>query len=284
MPVSLQINWKKMGKIDNGHAQLPVVKMLDDGTARIYVTDRSPENISFIRTIDFDLSSKTIVSRDVFARGTQNSFDEDGVMTSCLSGGNLYYTAWKKLPHKKYKHSIAMIDIDSRIKSLVIDSTELDNYLCSSPFIVCHNDEKRMWFISGRDCGGWTDYGPMYTIRHAISRDGINWEQQPIEFKRKDNEVFARPFVLFENGLWKMWYSFLFLEKSKCYRIGYAESSDGISWTRLDHLAGLGVSEDGWDSETVAFPYLIKTNQSEIMFYSGNHFGQGGIGYAVRQV
>lgn len=278
------MNWKKLGKIDDGHAQLPVVEMLDDNKARIYVTDRTSENISFIRTLDFDLLSKSIVSRDIFACGTHDSFDEDGVMTACLLDRKLYYTAWKKISYRKYKHSIALIDIDNRTKSLVIDSTEQDNHLCSSPFIVKHNDEKKMWFISGRDCGGWNDYGPMYTIRHAVSRDGINWTQQAIQFNRKDNEVFARPFVLFENGLWKMWYSFLFLEQSKCYRIGYAESSDGICWTRMDHLAGIEVSDKGWDSETVAFPYLIKLNQSEIMFYSGNHFGQGGIGYAVRQI
>ena len=48
----------------------------------------------------------------------------------------------------------------------------------------------------------------------------------------------ARPYVIKEDGLWRMWFS----HKNTDYRIGYAESYDGLSWERLDHLAGIDVS------------------------------------------
>ena len=40
-------------------------------------------------------------------------------------------------------------------------------------------------------------------------------------------------------------------------------------------------SEDGWDSEMVAFAYVYKHRDRWYMVYNGNGFGASGIGYAV---
>ena len=48
-------------------------------------------------------------------------------------------------------------------------------------------------------------------------------------------------------GLWKMWYSY----RGDRYHIGYAESYDGINWTRKDEKAGIDISETGFDSDMV---------------------------------
>jgi len=39
--------------------------------------------------------------------------------------------------------------------------------------------------------------------------------------------------------------------------IKYAESRDGIKWNRLDHLSGIDVSPDGWDSEMIEYPFVF---------------------------
>src|SRR5690242_21129106 len=41
-----------------------------------------------------------------------------------------------------------------------------------------------------------------------------------------------------------LWYSY----KGADYRIGYAESKDGLRWKRLDEKAGIDVSPGGFDS------------------------------------
>ena len=65
------------------------------------------------------------------------------------------------------------------------------------------------------------------------------------------------------------------------YRIGYAESEDGIRWERCDALGGIDVSTDGWDSFMVAYPHVVKVHGQLHMFYNGNGFGRTGIGYAI---
>ena len=78
-----------------------------------------------------------------------------------------------------------------------------------------------------------------------------------------------------------MWYSIRFVEK--LYRIGYAESLDGINWERKDSLVGIDVSENGWDSEMICYPSIIDVNHNRYLFYNGNNNGRNGFGYALYQ-
>ena len=75
-----------------------------------------------------------------------------------------------------------------------------------------------------------------------------------------------------------MWYSIRF--RKKMYRIGYAESGDGLQWERMDHLAGIDVSETGWDSEMVCYPSIADVKGSRYLFYNGNNNGANGFGIA----
>ena len=70
-------------------------------------------------------------------------------------------------------------------------------------------------------------------------------------------------------------------DKENSYRIGYAESKDGITWKRLDDKAGIERSKFGWDSEMMSYPNVIKYQDKIYMFYNGNGFGQSGFGYAI---
>jgi hypothetical protein len=65
------------------------------------------------------------------------------------------------------------------------------------------------------------------------------------------------------------------------YRIGYAESDDGINWQRKDDKVGIDVSDEGWDSEMVAYPYVFEHDGEKYMLYNGNGYGETGFGYAV---
>ena len=61
---------------------------------------------------------------------------------------------------------------------------------------------------------------------------------------------------------------------------GYAESNDGLEWKRKDEEVGIETSDNGWDSEMLAYPYIYKHNEKIYMFYNGNGFGKSGFGYA----
>ena len=69
--------------------------------------------------------------------------------------------------------------------------------------------------------------------------------------------------------------------KNDAYKIGYAESNDGVKWIRFDDNVGVNLSLNGWDSQMMSYPNVIKYNSKLYMFYNGNGFGQTGFGYAV---
>ena len=66
--------------------------------------------------------------------------------------------------------------------------------------------------------------------------------------------------------------------RESAYRIGYAVSADGVNWNRRDSDAGIEPSQSGWDSEMIAYPYVISHERRLYMFYNGNGFGRTGFG------
>lgn len=71
-----------------------------------------------------------------------------------------------------------------------------------------------------------------------------------------------------------------FKEHGRGYRIGYACSRDLLTWTRDDAKAGIEISEDGWDSESISYPHVFELDGSTYMYYQGNEVGKSGFGLA----
>ena len=137
-----------------------------------------------------------------------------------------------------------------------------------------------MYYVSGV---GWDDPDtPRYHIKTAVSDDGLEWRRDGrvcIDFASATETALARPYVLHENGVYRMW----FAHKGDAYRLGYAESEDGVAWRRDDTLAGLTVSDRGWDSEMVEYAAVISHRGRKYMLYNGNDYGRDGIGLAVAE-
>lgn len=74
-----------------------------------------------------------------------------------------------------------------------------------------------------------------------------------------------------------MWYPY----RGARYTIGYAESTDGMGWTRLDDHRGLTPAPSGWDSDMVAYPWVFDWKRDTYLLYNGNDYGRSGIGLAV---
>jgi predicted GH43/DUF377 family glycosyl hydrolase len=64
------------------------------------------------------------------------------------------------------------------------------------------------------------------------------------------------------------------------YRIGYAESADGVGWTR--HASPvLTAGSDAWETDMVAYPCVFDWEGRRYMLYNGNGYGRTGVGMAV---
>lgn len=118
-----------------------------------------------------------------------------------------------------------------------------------------------------------------YHIRYADSDDGLNWRRLGrvcIDFQAQNEYAISRPSVVRDPDMYRMWYS----HRGAGYRIGYAESDDGVVWTRKDEEAGIDVSLEGWDSEMIEYPCVFDHGARRYMLYNGNGYGATGIGLA----
>jgi hypothetical protein len=137
-----------------------------------------------------------------------------------------------------------------------------------------------MWYDSADE---WLNEDlPRYNIKYAESEDGINWVRNGIvsvDYNYPEESRVSRACVLKENDMYKMWYCYAI--GAGGYKIGYSESKDGISFERMDEKVGISVSESGWDSEMVCYPYVFDHKGQKYMLYCGNGYGRTGFGYAV---
>ncbi|MEY4093696.1 MAG: hypothetical protein RLZZ53_895, partial [Acidobacteriota bacterium] len=98
------------------------------------------------------------------------------------------------------------------------------------------------------------------------------------------DECQASPDVIFANGKYHMFfcyrYSLGYRGRDKGYRIGYASSTDLLTWSRDDAKASIDVSDTGWDSEMISYPHVFELDGRTFMFYLGNQVGRQGFGLA----
>ena len=71
------------------------------------------------------------------------------------------------------------------------------------------------------------------------------------------------------------------IDPEQSYRLGYAESPDGVNWVRKDNEVGLARAEEGWDSEMIEYCHICHYQDNTYLFYNGNGFGKSGFGYAI---
>ena len=138
-----------------------------------------------------------------------------------------------------------------------------------------------MWYVSGTKWEADNDQPKhYYHIKYAESVNGIHWQRNGIvcvDFGDHDEYAIARPCVIRDNGIYRMWYAY----RGKGYRIGYAESKDGLRWERKDEEVGIDVSDSGWDSEMIEYPFVFDHDGERYMLYNANGYGKTGIGLAA---
>ncbi len=156
-----------------------------------------------------------------------------------------------------------------------------------------------------RDDGGWLlyfsgyrDEGSPYrgfpaALWAATSSDGRSFARvspDPIMTPTRgwyDNDAIYSPTVLFEDGVYHMIYvGHAYTDVSQIPTGGVyllaAKSTDGITWEKVPTpLAGPG-QFDGWRSDGVAEPYLVKQGPgSYLLFYTGLGGEERAIGVAT---
>lgn len=302
--MSLQ-RWTKRGLIFDpqgrtawfvSHAALPVVWTLTDKLCRVYFSGRDAKNRAQIGYFEFDPGNPaltaTLSDSAVIPCGELGTFDDRGATSSCVveHAGQVYqyYTGWNLGVTVPFYYGIGLAISEDGGKHFrkisaapVLGRNAIDPYLCASPSILVEDGVWRMWYVSGVrwaiEEGKPKHY---YHIKYAESRDGVEWRPTGkvcVDFKSPDEYAIGRPCVIREGGSYRMWYCY----RGSKYRIGYAESRDGLDWVRNDEQVNMGTSISGWDSEELAYPFVFQMDGQLRMLYNGNGYGQTGIGLAV---
>ncbi len=260
----------------------------------------SADDNTFCRVSYIDLAADNITQiigrseEPVLNIGELGTFDDCGVVPSCTlqKDNKLYlftvgFQRCERVPYMLFAGLAESVDngkyFTKTSKAPILPRNNFRPTSQGAPSVIFHNGIYKMWhWFSTR----WIEVdGKLfldYKIGYAESADAINWEMKDITClapdETKDEFAVARPWVIFEDGLFKMWYSIRFIKKM--YRIGYAESVDGINWIRKDETVGIDVSNIGWDAEMVCYPAVIDVKGERYLFYNGNNNGINGFGVA----
>jgi hypothetical protein len=254
------MRWQKRGLVvpspppvpwASSHAMVPFIEETGGGL-RLYFSGRDQRGRSVTGFAEGEpLRPETLrfSGRPILEPGALGTFDDSGAMGSCVVSQNgrkyLYYIGWTRgvsVPFYTFV-GCAVSDDDGetfrRISSApLLERDAHDPYLTTSPWVMNEGGLWRMWYASGT---GWTpeDCGPKhhYHLRYAESDDGLRWARTgrvAIDFAGPDEYAIARPCVVKTGDAYRMWFCY----RGEAYRIGYAESADGLDWERKDNLAG----------------------------------------------
>ena len=297
------MKWIKKGLIFNpennhdwmvSHAANPVAEPLGGDLFRVYFSCRDKDNRSSIGFFEFDIRNPKgvlhIGSQPVIRPGEIGLFDDGGTSISCLVIANgkkyLYYLGWNLGVTVPWRNSIglAINNSDDPIfvkysHAPIMDRNDIDPFSLSYPWVMRDGTVWKTWYGSNLRWGA-KETDMAHVIKYAESSDGIHWERSgvvAIPLKYPDEYAISKPCVIKDGETYKMWYSY----RGQSYRIGYADSSDGINWGRKDEEVGIDVSKSGWDSEMIEYPFVFDHGGKRYMLYNGNGYGKTGIGLAM---
>ncbi len=299
-----RMRWKKLGRLfcpDRqadwmvSHAANPTVEPGEGSAVQVYFSCRDAENRSSVARLAFDLgdppNSVQLHPAPVIAPGARGLFDDSGASVGCVVEEAerlfLYYVGWNLGMTVPWRNSIGLaireVGTSAFVKysrAPVLDRSNVDPFSLSYPWVCREGEIWRMWYGSN-DTWGATPTEMLHVIRYAESADGIHWHATGhVAIPLAGGEEFgvARPCVIRHGGRYRMWYA---VRSHRRYRIGYAESADGLRWERMDDQAGIDVSDAGWDSEMIEYPCVFEREGTLYMLYNGNGYGKTGLGLAV---
>lgn len=303
------MRWDKLGIVyapderapwAKSHAMVPTPFKLDDDTIRVFVTLCDENFVGRPGYVDVDARDPLRVLRvtmcplmDIGAPGT---FDDNGLLACSvirLTDGRLfmYYAGFELGVKVRYKLFTGLSvsenngETFTRVRQTpILDRSETEMTFRGGPFVRREHELFRLWYVAGSE---WEEIDgkpmPIYVLKYLESKDGVNWAkegQTVLDLTGDDEHGFGRPWVnILPNGKHQLFYS-IRRRSLGAYRLGYAESDDGIHWVRMDDQMGLDVTPGSFDSDAIMYSAVISAHGQTYCFYNGNGFGKDGFAVA----
>ena len=286
------------GRWKDNSALTPTPYIRNNGELRVYCGFRDTKGVSRIGYVDLDPLNPTQVIRTsqspVLDIGEVGNFDDNGVILGDIlrleNKVLMYYVGFQIVQKVKFLAftGVAVSEDDGESFKRIQNTPILDRKPNSIFFNAIHTaiaDDNviKCWLGAG---SSWQtingiDY-PSYNVKYCESIDGINFLEKSIDcltFKNESEYRIGRPRVWKSGSEYEM--IFTWGDKKGNYQMGYAESSDGKKWNRIDEHLNFFPSKNGWDSKWVSYGVPVNIDEQTYMFYNGNNMGREGVGLAI---
>ena len=300
----MALRWKKLGVLIEPDISVPWMAThagpshvrVEGEHIFIYVSGRDVNNVSRVGVVTVQIRGEehsvlNVSSEPCLDVGAVGLFDENGASYPWIIQHSgmfyMYYVGWVQGGKSRFQNFTGLaISQDGfkfeRLKNTpILERTDLEPFGSGSCCVWMEDGLFKMYYTAFE---AWIEHPvknqPRYNLKLATSLNGIDWcrdQAVAIDFKDPDEHAISRPSLLIEDGLYRLW----FCCRGDSYRIGYAESRDGINFTRLDEAAGIEPSDHGWDRDMKGYPHIFDYDDRRYMIYNGNNFGQTGLGLAL---
>ncbi|HRN69774.1 MAG TPA: C39 family peptidase [Candidatus Woesebacteria bacterium] len=147
----------------------------------------------------------------------------------------------------------------NNLQSPVLDGSS-KNQDYNEPFVLYDNNKYKMWFLTYNKSSGATN------ISYSESADGIIWNEPTVSLVPTEPweiNFIAHPHVIKDQNQYKLYYSGQ--SGNGIWKIGYAESINGINWTKFENNPILSPNAD--ENPTVAGTFILRENSVYTMYY-----------------
>jgi hypothetical protein len=300
------MKWIKKGLIYCPDGSMPWAKhsalqptplLREDGSIRVFAGFRDDNGVGRIGYVDLSANNPSEVIKvsphPVLDVGLPGTFDDNGVIPCAIIARDeklfLYYAGYELSQKVRFKgFSGLAVSVDggetfTRYQNTpILDRTNSEFLFRAIHSIMFDDGVWKAWYGAGSEfVQGKTKTLPIYNIRYMESTDGVNFPTSGklcLDTNEKEYRV-GRPFVIKTDSIYRMFFGFS--TETIPYKLSYAESIDGLNWTRKDsEMQFDSNSITDFDSEMSCYPSIVMYNKKIYMFYNGNDYGKKGFGYA----
>jgi hypothetical protein len=292
-----EIQWIKTGQLYQvqnkspkllTHASNPLAMHLEGDLYRIFYSGRDKDNRSSICFVDCDVETRTIINdpMEPIVCPKEQTFYSHGItignMWTYKNNKFIGFMGWQQKSGQHWRGDIGKFNLHTGEITMLMGTSDEDKISLSYPHVMEEDGIYRIWYGSTID---WTsENGEMiHVIKHAETKDFIEWKYSGISipFQIGKAQAFSKPSVYKDQKGYHMWFSYRSGDGTP-YRIGYAYSIKGKKWHMKQ--SNLTVSEEGWDSEMVCYPYVFEHKGRLLILYNGNRHGLTGFGIAEEKI
>lgn len=303
------MKWRKLGVVwstdgthswAKSHAMGPTPFRISEDIIRIFVTCLDAQGRGRPRYIDVDAHDPTCVlyvsTCTSLEIGEPGTFDDNGLMPISIVRATpdilyMYYAGFEICTHIRYRIFSGLATsrdggcrFERYSQAPILDRSSNELFFRGGPFVMIDEGKYKLWYVAG---SSWTMLNnkpmPIYNLYYQESSDGIHWKTEgklSMAITDEDEHGFGRPWIVKRGpNDYQLFYS-IRRRSFAAYRLGYAESTNGIDWIRKDAEMGLDVSPGEFDSDAIMYAAVISVNDKTYCFYNGNNFGEHGFGVA----